>query len=40
MSRDGVVRVWNSEEYRDFRARLASDQPPAVCAGCAVYSAR
>ena len=40
MSRDGVVRVWNSDEYRDFRARLASDNPPAVCVGCAVYSSR
>lgn len=40
MSRDGVVRVWNSDEYREFRARLVSDEPPAVCAGCAVYSGR
>lgn len=40
MAREGVVRVWNSDEYRDFRARLASDEPPAVCVGCAVYSGR
>jgi radical SAM protein with 4Fe4S-binding SPASM domain len=37
MRRDGVVRVWNAEAYREFRERLASDNPPDVCRGCAVY---
>jgi radical SAM protein with 4Fe4S-binding SPASM domain len=37
MRRDGVVRVWNSDAYREFRERLASDDPPDVCRGCAVY---
>lgn len=34
--REGVVQVWNSEEYRAFRERLASGDPPEVCRGCAV----
>jgi MoaA/NifB/PqqE/SkfB family radical SAM enzyme len=37
MRRGGVVRVWNSDAYREFRERLASSTPPAVCRGCAVY---
>lgn len=37
MARDGVAQVWNSEGYGDFRARLASDQPPEICRGCAIY---
>jgi radical SAM protein with 4Fe4S-binding SPASM domain len=37
MSREGVVRVWNSDAYRRFRDRLASDDPPEICKGCAVY---
>jgi radical SAM protein with 4Fe4S-binding SPASM domain len=39
MSRDGAVRVWNSDAYREFRARLASEAPPAVCRGCVAYRA-
>lgn len=39
MSRDGAVRVWTSDAYRDFRARLASDTPPDVCRGCTAYRA-
>ena len=38
MAKEGVVRVWTSDEYRDFRERLASDDPPAICRGCAVYN--
>lgn len=38
MARQGVVRVWNSEEYNAFRARLASDDPPDICRGCAIYN--
>jgi MoaA/NifB/PqqE/SkfB family radical SAM enzyme len=37
MRRDGVVRVWNSDAYREFRERLACDDPPDICRGCAVY---
>jgi radical SAM protein with 4Fe4S-binding SPASM domain len=37
MRRSGVVRVWNSEAYREFRERLASNNPPDICRGCAVY---
>jgi radical SAM protein with 4Fe4S-binding SPASM domain len=37
MARDPVVRVWNSDEYRAFRDRLASPNPPEVCRGCGVY---
>jgi hypothetical protein len=37
MAKEGVVRVWNNDAYNAFRARLASDDPPEVCKGCAVY---
>jgi radical SAM protein with 4Fe4S-binding SPASM domain len=37
MTREGVVRVWNNEAYRAFREGLASDEPPEICRGCAVY---
>lgn len=40
MSREGVVRVWNSDAYRDFRARLESDDPPEICRGCAIYQGK
>jgi radical SAM protein with 4Fe4S-binding SPASM domain len=33
----GIESVWNGKAYTDFRAALASDQPPDVCRGCAVY---
>ena len=39
MRRDGVVRVWNGDAYREFRARLASANPPALCRQCSVYQA-
>jgi radical SAM protein with 4Fe4S-binding SPASM domain len=29
--------VWRGAAYRDFRARLLSDDPPEVCRGCALY---
>lgn len=38
MAKDGVVRVWNNDAYNDFRAKLASDDPPDICRGCAVYN--
>lgn len=33
----GIESVWNGKAYTDFRAALASDRPPDVCRGCAVY---
>ena len=38
MARKSVVRIWNSDEYQAFRARLASDDPPDICRGCAIYN--
>ena len=29
--------LWNSARYREFRARLLSDEPPEVCRGCSSY---
>jgi MoaA/NifB/PqqE/SkfB family radical SAM enzyme len=40
MSKEGVLRVWNGDAYRDFRARLDSDNPPDICRGCAVYQGK
>jgi MoaA/NifB/PqqE/SkfB family radical SAM enzyme len=37
MANQAVVQVWTSAEYRRFRERLASAEPPEVCEGCAVY---
>lgn len=37
MAREGVAPIWNGAGYEAFRARLASDDPPAVCKSCAVY---
>lgn len=34
---DGVAAVWHGGPYVQFRARLSSAVPPAVCAGCAIY---
>jgi MoaA/NifB/PqqE/SkfB family radical SAM enzyme len=36
--KDGVAAVWNNEPYNAFRARLASDDPPEICRGCALYN--
>ncbi|MGQ0749063.1 MAG: radical SAM protein [Betaproteobacteria bacterium] len=38
MAQEGVARVWTSNEYDAFRARLASDDPPEICRGCAIYN--
>ncbi len=38
MAHEGVVRIWSSEEYDAFRARLDSDDPPDICRGCAIYN--
>ncbi|HEY3074489.1 MAG TPA: SPASM domain-containing protein [Burkholderiales bacterium] len=37
MAREGVARVWNGDAYGAFRERLASDNPPSPCKGCALY---
>ena len=37
MAKEGVVKVWNNEAYNQFRSRLASDDPPDICKGCALY---
>jgi len=34
----GAEAVWNGPDYQEFRARLASDEPPEVCRSCSVYS--
>jgi radical SAM protein with 4Fe4S-binding SPASM domain len=31
------AEIWHSAGYRDFRRRLAADDPPEVCRGCALY---
>lgn len=36
MDREGVARVWSNDAYQAFRARLASDDPPEICKGCAL----
>jgi MoaA/NifB/PqqE/SkfB family radical SAM enzyme len=38
--RSTLVDVWEGAAYRDFRARLDSDEPPDVCRSCAVYKGR
>jgi MoaA/NifB/PqqE/SkfB family radical SAM enzyme len=37
MAREGVGAVWGNAAYRGFRAQLASDEPPQICRGCALY---
>jgi hypothetical protein len=32
--------IWHGAAYEAFRTDLLSDDPPAVCAGCAVYQGR
>ena len=34
---EGFAAVWASERYRDFRAKLLTDEPPDVCVGCSMY---
>ncbi len=36
-SADGFAAVWGNEDYRAFRAKLLTDEPPDVCAGCSMY---
>jgi radical SAM protein with 4Fe4S-binding SPASM domain len=32
-----LLEVWEGGDYRDFRRRLESDDPPDICRSCAVY---
>lgn len=38
MAEQGVARVWSNDAYRRFREQLASDDPPEICKGCAIYN--
>ncbi|MDB5307997.1 MAG: Radical domain protein [Gemmataceae bacterium] len=38
MAARGPDAVWNGAAYHAFRDRLSSDDPPAVCRSCSVYS--
>jgi radical SAM protein with 4Fe4S-binding SPASM domain len=38
LHRDRFDVVWRDAAYRRFRAELRSDDPPAVCRGCSMYS--
>ena len=38
MTKDGVRRVWHNAAYADFRRSLDSEEPPAVCRTCSLYS--
>ena len=29
--------IWHADAYREFRAALLTDDPPAVCRGCSLY---
>ena len=33
-SQQTLREIWNGPAYRDFRAGLLSDHPPAACASC------
>jgi radical SAM protein with 4Fe4S-binding SPASM domain len=37
MAEAGVETIWRNDSYQAFRAALKSDNPPAICHGCAVY---
>jgi radical SAM protein with 4Fe4S-binding SPASM domain len=37
LDRQGFAEVWRGDAYRRFRRRLATDDPPEVCRGCALY---
>ncbi|MEU4422712.1 radical SAM protein [Actinoplanes sp. NPDC024001] len=37
LTESGFPEIWRGEPYRDFRRRLASAEPPAVCRGCSLY---
>lgn len=37
MAREGVLKVWNNEAYRQFRSLLVSPEPHSLCRSCALY---
>jgi len=37
---EAFAEIWNGAAYREFRAGLLGDTPPAVCRGCAAYRRR
>jgi MoaA/NifB/PqqE/SkfB family radical SAM enzyme len=37
LRQDTLEHIWADRPYRDFRRRLLTGPPPAVCTGCALY---
>jgi radical SAM protein with 4Fe4S-binding SPASM domain len=37
LTEQSFADIWYGAEYRDFRRRLAGDEPPEVCRGCSLY---
>jgi radical SAM protein with 4Fe4S-binding SPASM domain len=37
LAEHSASEVWNSAQYDEFRDRLSSDDPPAVCRSCSIY---
>jgi radical SAM protein with 4Fe4S-binding SPASM domain len=37
LTEQSFADIWYSDAYREFRRRLAADDPPEVCQGCALY---
>ncbi len=33
-----VAELWNSDVYQSFRTRLATNDPPEICASCSIYA--
>lgn len=38
MAKQGVTAIWQNDAYHRFREKLASDDPPEICKGCAIYN--
>jgi radical SAM protein with 4Fe4S-binding SPASM domain len=38
MAQQGVAAIWSNGAYRRFREQLASEEPPEICRGCALYN--
>lgn len=36
LGRESLAEVWRGQSYRDFRAKLLTDDPPDVCRGCSL----
>jgi radical SAM protein with 4Fe4S-binding SPASM domain len=37
LDEESFAEIWTGPAYREFRRRLAGDDPPDVCRGCALY---